>query len=75
MNLPLSFEEKSLLGGWHIDVLFGKFVIGTIREIPSIPGYGHFHGPHNILTPRLEDRNLENLKKRIEASVKPGAQF
>ena len=72
MNAPFKYDEKSLLGGWGIDVLLGHVPIGTIRNDPLTGGYQYFRGPENILTPSSRDKDLGNLKKKIEASGNQG---
>jgi hypothetical protein len=63
------FREKSLLGGWTIEVWKGPLAhIGNIRRNPALDGYSYFPGPRNELNPSHTDTDLDALKGKILAS-------
>lgn len=60
------YEEKSLLGGWQIEVKKGIRCIGNIRKNPVSGAFQYYEGPDNILNYSFEENDLEVLKKKIE---------
>jgi hypothetical protein len=60
------YEEKSLLGGWEIEVRKGINHLGNIRKNPSSGKFQYYEGPNNTLNYSFEDHDLNVLKKRIE---------
>ena len=66
MRGKFSYEEKSLLGGWQIEVRNGIIHIGNIRKNPSNGAFQYYEGPHNQLNYRFEEKELDVLKKKIE---------
>jgi len=65
--MEYTYEEKSLLGGWQIEVRRGSEHIGNIRRNPLNDAYQFFKGPYNELTPSFEEQDLDSLKQRIES--------
>ncbi len=63
---PYKYEEKSLLGGWKIEVKKGAIHIGNIRKNPTSGAFQYYKGPNNVLNYSFEEDDLEVLKKRIE---------
>ena len=60
------YKEKSLLGGWKIEVRKGVRHLGNIRKNPSNSAFQYYPGPDNILNYSFEETDLEILKKKIE---------
>ena len=67
--MEYKYEEKSLLGGWQIEVRKNLIHVGNIRRNPSTGGYQFFKGPYNQLNPSFEEQDLEDLKQIIESSI------
>ena len=60
------YEEKSLLGGWRIEVRKGIKHLGNIGKNPSSGAFQYYEGPNNTLNYSFENPDLDALKKRIE---------
>jgi hypothetical protein len=65
----IEFKEQNLLGGWSIEVLNNRMLIGHIRKHGQDNTFLYYSGPHNKLNWSLQDGNLQVLKKKIEASL------
>jgi len=65
----ITYQEKSLLGGWEIEVRKGIVPIGNIRKNPSNGNFQYFSGPSNQLNWSFEEADLDILKQRIESST------
>lgn len=57
------YEEKSLLGGWIIEVKNGIQHIGNIRKNPNSGAFQYYEGPNNTLNYSFENLDLNALKK------------
>lgn len=66
--MTVAFQEKETLGGgWSLEVLHTGGLVGHIRKHATADVYRYFDGPHNQLTPSLENADLEALKKQVAA--------
>lgn len=65
--MKYQYEDKSLLGGWRIEVKKGPATVGNIRKNPSSCGYQFFKGSTNELSASFEEQSIDALKLRIEA--------
>ena len=59
------YEERSLLGGWRIEVKKGPVTVGNIHKNLSSGGYQFFKGSRNELSPSFEEQSIDALKVRI----------
>ncbi len=69
--MAVEFKEKSTLGGGRsIEVLHsGMGTVGHIRKHPRTGEYRYYAGPSNILMPSLSHRDVEILKRKVEATL------
>jgi hypothetical protein len=66
MHGKFHYKEKSLLGGWQIEVRNGIVPIGNIRKNPISGAFQYYKGLHNQLNYSFEEKDLDVLKRRIE---------
>ena len=66
----ITFQEKSLLSGWCIEVRKGPFHIGNIRRNPSSGAFQYYNGRDNQLNYKFEEVKLEHLKEKVIYELK-----
>ncbi|MEW5710637.1 MAG: hypothetical protein AB1830_17315 [Pseudomonadota bacterium] len=67
--MSIEFTEKSTLGGgWSLEVRQGHALLGHVRKTDS-GVYQYFRGPNNVLTPSLENTDLQALKAKISSTL------
>ncbi|AGZ34645.1 MAG: hypothetical protein ACOKSU_27655 [Pseudomonas sp.] len=62
----VDYKEKSVLGGYSIEVYVNKIQVGSIRRHGSGDTYSFYKGVHNQLTPSLTNLPLPALKAKLE---------
>jgi hypothetical protein len=58
-------RQDTLGGGFSIEALDHKMLVGHIRKQPGTRAFRYYRGVHNDLTPIYEDRDLEALERRV----------
>ncbi len=66
----ISYKEQDLLGGWSIAVFVSGVPVGHIRRHGQDGSFVYFPGISNQLNGSLQDKDLSNLKAKIEQTLK-----
>jgi len=62
------YEKMAEDGGWRVRMMRNGEQAGTIIKNSNSVSYEYFRGAHNYLSSSDQDKNLDNLKKKIEKS-------